>query len=154
MMDYHIRKVKREDFNACAVLMSLLGANYIVDAMDSTQRGTFERYVGEQEKLGIVAECLRTNEVIGCFFLGLHPKLCTGYRQATGEGLAVATNHRRRGIATALIQFAIQELRTQGIRKMCLRTPKDWASNSLYDQMPGFDRRGSYFYYEIGSGTR
>jgi ribosomal protein S18 acetylase RimI-like enzyme len=96
--------------------------------------------IGDDDVAVFVAE--RDGEVAGYVYAGLEPRSWKELREACGfiHDVAVREEGRRTGIATALIDAAIEWLRTRGAPRVVLWTAEpNLAAQRLFDGL-GFRR--------------
>jgi ribosomal protein S18 acetylase RimI-like enzyme len=100
----------------------------------------------EASTFWIAHESDQDSTIVGMLTLSVY-RVPTGIRSIV-EDVAVDSNYRRRGIAKALMEAALEHARQAGASVLTLSSnPKREAANALYQSM-GFERRetNSYIY--------
>jgi len=141
MLIERVDKVSDELYEAVTRLVPLLGSHKTIPrreeltALIHSEASTLwiARYPDEQ------------GEIAGMLTMAVY-RVPTGIRSIV-EDVVVDSNLRRRGIAEALLQKAIEFARTAGVDGISLTSnPQREAANQLYQAM-GFARRETNLYY-------
>src|SRR4051794_22267514 len=109
-MEMHIRRSRRTDHAALATL----GGWRTVDGAPARSVRLFRRVVADQAyDLYVAAEAER---IIGVVAVSYVRVLALGGQRAVVEELFVAREHRGRGVARKLLEFALRRAEKRGVR--------------------------------------
>ena len=147
MNDLLVRRATESDLPACGRLGALLmQTHYAFDKQRFMAPGTnpaegYSWFLGsqlhEEDVIVLVAE--RAGVVVGYVYAGLEPRSWKELREPAGfiHDVAVEESSRRTGVATALIEAAIEWFRTQGVPRVLL-----WTAEQNTVALPLFSRLG------------
>jgi len=142
MVIERVDDVTDEVFNAVRRLVPEIGSHKAMPTRDELTA----LINSEASTLWVAKYPDASGEIVGMLTISLY-RVPTGLRSIV-EDVAVDLNHRRKGIAHALVDAALEFARTSGADGVALTSnPKREAANKLYQSM-GFERRetNSYFF--------
>lgn len=90
----------------------------------------------------VIFVAVRDSEVLGYVYAGIEPESWKELRETAGfvHDIVVASDTRRRGVATALMEAATEWLKGKGVPRVILWTAEDnQAAQTLFERM-GFRR--------------
>ncbi len=137
-----VRAVSDEIFDAVTRLIPEIGTHKPLPARDELTA----LVESESSTLWVARHPDENGVIAGMLTISVY-RVPTGIRSIV-EDVAVDSNFRRRGVAKALMETAIEFARQAGANGVALTSnPKREAANLLYQSM-GFERRetNSYFY--------
>ena len=136
-----VREVSDELFEAIERLVPELGAHKLVP----NRKDLIALINSESSTLWIARYPDEFGNIAGMLTIAIY-RVPTGLRSII-EDVVVDQNFRRRGIAEALVNSAIEYAREAGIDGISLTSnPKREAANKLYQSM-GFEKRETNSYY-------
>ena len=148
--DLHIRRATRADLPALGRLGAmLLRTHYAFDperfmAPGSDPEAGYAWFLGTQLREDDVAVFVaeREREVVGYVYAGLEPQSWKELREASGfvHDVAVDPSARRHGVAAALMDAALEWLRSRGAPRVMLWTAEPNAGAQRLFERIGFRR--------------
>lgn len=155
MSDLTIRKARPQDVDAIVRITNAGGPDgnpraRLPDVLPRSYREAFDEISSNPRELLMVAEMNDT--VVGTFHLTFLTYLAgAGRPDAHLEAVHVTASHRRQGIGTAMLQWAIQEAKNRHCRRVQLTTDKQRTeAHALYKRL-GFDftHEGAKLYLDM-----
>ncbi|WP_404650778.1 GNAT family N-acetyltransferase [Bradyrhizobium sp. USDA 336] len=138
-----ITRLRESDYRAVVELFRHLGPKYSCDLNDPRTKSTFDLYLADERKHGLVARL--GDRIVGVILYEITPVLSIGFSHGRNDGLAVDPEFRGLGIAKLLLRSVLSHCREVGATTYMVK-----ASNpkviSLYRSMPDLVERGIYFY--------
>ena len=151
-MDIHIRKALPDDVSTIVRLVNAGGPEgkprrELPSVLPNTYMQAFETIDSDRNHLLMVAEQDRT--IVGTFHLTFLTYLAgAGYPDAQIEAIHVSATHRRQGIGTMMLQWAIEEAKRRKCRRVQLTTDKRRTeAHVLYERLGfAFSHEGAKLY--------
>jgi len=141
MVVERVNDVTDEVLNAVRRLVPEIGSHKVVPSRDELTA----LIKSEASTLWIARYPDASGEIVGMLTISLY-RVPTGLRSII-EDVAVDSNHRRKGIARALMDAALEFARAAGADGVALTSnSKHEAANKLYQSM-GFERRETNSYF-------
>jgi ribosomal protein S18 acetylase RimI-like enzyme len=139
-----IAPVEASHFEDVVRLFALLGPRYTAAFDDPGTREVFDRYLGDERKVGLVG--LDGEQVVGVLLFEVTPVLSPTHAHARADGMVVAPSHRGRGIAHGLLREAFAIGAERRVTSFMIKA-SDAAVIAMYRRMPELTERGVYFYH-------
>ena len=139
---FSIRPMSMDDYDSVIVLMkSTPGVTF----RDADSRENTAKYLQRNPDLSFVA--LIDSQLVGCIMSGHDGR--RGYLQH----LVVQREHRRKGIANALVESCLSALESQGIRKFHIDILNENATGIAYWESQGWKLRSDIKRYSLVRGS-
>lgn len=138
-----IRKAEKQDVDTIVRLANAGGPDgkprqSLPDELPPTYMGAFEQINSDPNHMLMVAKA--GDEIVGTFHLTFLTYLAgAGRPDAQIEAIHVSAAHRRQGIGTMMLQWAIAEARKRHCRRVQLTTDKRRSEAHVLYQRLGFD---------------